>query len=219
MTFTSSRPQSESLETRTLLAAFVVTNANDSGPGSLRQAILSANAASGADTVSFAIGTGRATIAPLTALPAITGPLTLDASTQPGFAGVPLVELTGSRLAAGNSTTGLTVTAGASTVRGFVINRFGANGISLLSKGGNTVAGNYVGTNAGGSAAAPNGGQGVLVQSSANVIGGTSSRDRNVISGNTKNGVQLYTTAAWGTKILGNFIGTNASGNAALANG
>jgi hypothetical protein len=159
------------------------------------------------------------TIAPLTALPAVTDPLTLDASTQPGYAGAPLVELTGSRLPSGNSTTGLTVTAGASTVRGFVINRFGGNGVSLLSKGGNTLAGNYVGTDAAGAAAAPNGGQGVLVQSSANVIGGLSARDRNVISGNTKNGVQLYTTASWGTQIRGNYVGTNAAGSAALANG
>jgi hypothetical protein len=219
MTFTASRPQFEPLETRTLLAAFVVTNANDSGPGSLRQAILSANATSGADTVSFAIGRGRATIAPLTALPAITDPLTVDASTQPGYAGVPLVELSGARLPAGNSTTGLTVTAGASTVRGFAINRFGGNGISLLSRGGNTVADNYVGTDATGSAAAPNDGQGILVQSSANVIGGTSPRDRNVVSGNTKNGIQLYTAAAWGARILGNYIGTNAAGTGAVANG
>src|SRR5512133_2661266 len=116
MLFSTVRPQLESLEPRTLAAAFVVTSANDAGPGSLRQAILSANAALGADTVSFAVGVGRVTIAPLTALPAVTDALTLDASTQPGYAGVPLVELTGSRLPSGNSTTGLTVTAGASTV-------------------------------------------------------------------------------------------------------
>jgi hypothetical protein len=213
------RPQLESLESRTLLAAFVVTNANDAGPGSLRQAILSANAAPGADTVSFAIGTGRATIAPLTALPTITDPLTLDASTQPGYLNVPLVEISGARLPAGNSTTGLTVTAGATTVRGFVINGFGGNGVSLLGQGGNTVAGNYDGTDAAGAAAAPNGGQGVLVQSPNNVIGGPTARDRNVVSGNAKNGIQLYTAAAWGTQILGNFIGTNASGAAAVANG
>ena len=42
-----------------ILAIFTVTNTNDSGPGSLRQAILDANASAGADTITFAIGASR----------------------------------------------------------------------------------------------------------------------------------------------------------------
>ena len=202
-----------------LFASFAVTNANDAGAGSLRQAILSANATPGLDTVTFAIGTGAKTIAPLSALPSVTDPLVINAATQPGYAGRPLIELTGRSLPAGNNTTGLTIHAGGSTVRGLVINRFGGNGISLLSKGGNVITGNYVGTDATGAAAAPNGGQGVLVQTPGNIIGGVTSGSRNVISGNTKNGIQFYTTASSGNAVRGNYIGTNAAGTAAVANG
>jgi hypothetical protein len=35
------------------MATFTVTNTNDSGAGSLRQAVLDANAAAGADTIVF----------------------------------------------------------------------------------------------------------------------------------------------------------------------
>src|SRR5438093_5768759 len=69
------------LERRRLFSTFSVTSANDSGAGSLRQAILDANAAAGADMINFAIGTGLKTIATLSPLPTITGPLVIDGST------------------------------------------------------------------------------------------------------------------------------------------
>ena len=68
---------------------FTVINTNDSGPGSLRQAILGANANSGLDTIVFSIGSGPQTIAPLSALPTITDPVVIDGTTQPGYAGTP----------------------------------------------------------------------------------------------------------------------------------
>ena len=62
-----------------------MTNTDDSGPGSLRQAILDAEAAAGADTIAFAIpGAGVHTITPLTLLPIISQPVTIDGYTQPG---------------------------------------------------------------------------------------------------------------------------------------
>ena len=69
-----SRPRLEAMEARTLLSTFLVTSTGDSGPGSLRQAILDSNAdTAGANTIDFAIpGEGVQTIAPLSALPAIT---------------------------------------------------------------------------------------------------------------------------------------------------
>ena len=79
-------PAAEALEPRLLLSTFLVTNINDSGPGSLRSAIEMANSRPGLDVISFDIpDPGRPrTIEPLTPLPAITDPLTLDGYTQPG---------------------------------------------------------------------------------------------------------------------------------------
>ena len=65
------------LTTRTLAANFTVTNTNDAGAGSLRQAILDANAAAGADTITFAANvTGTINLA--TALPNISDELTIN---------------------------------------------------------------------------------------------------------------------------------------------
>ncbi|MDX6382621.1 MAG: hypothetical protein QOK48_194, partial [Blastocatellia bacterium] len=81
---------------------FNVTTAADNGdnvnptPGSLRAAILSANSTPGADTISFAIGSGLQTIQPSAQLPTISDAVVIDGTTQPGFNGVPLIELDGS---------------------------------------------------------------------------------------------------------------------------
>ena len=72
-------------------AVFSVTTTADAGPGSLRQAILDANGAPGPDEIVFSIGTGVASIAPTGALPPLTDPVTIDGTTQPGFAGTPLI--------------------------------------------------------------------------------------------------------------------------------
>ena len=74
---------------------FMVTNTSDSGPGSLRQAILDANAGPAINNINFDIGSGPQTIAPLSVLPDITNPVIIDATTQPGYAGTPLITITG----------------------------------------------------------------------------------------------------------------------------
>ena len=81
---------------------FVVDTTADSGPGSLRQAILDANRVTGLTvTIDFAIpGAGVQTIAPLTPLPAITASVLIDGTTQPGFAGTPLIAVSACRRAA-----------------------------------------------------------------------------------------------------------------------
>src|SRR5262249_24792850 len=99
-------------------ATFLVTNTNDSGAGSLRQAILNANAAAGADVINFQIGTGAKTITLLSALPLISSPVTIDGGSQPGYAGAPIIELSGNNAVL----TGLNITAGSSTGKGLVIN-------------------------------------------------------------------------------------------------
>src|SRR5690242_13711132 len=106
-------------------ATFLVVTTADAGPGSLRQAISDANAMAGTDTIAFvipAVGVPRITLA--SALPTITDPVTIDGTTQ--LAGK--VELDGQ---ATTSAIGLTVTGGASTIRGLVIDGFGVAGIQL----------------------------------------------------------------------------------------
>ena len=78
---------------------FEVTTTADGGPGSLRQAILDSNLATGGtNTINFAIpGTGVQTIAPASPLPVITNPVVIDGTTQPGYAGAPLIAIVGQR--------------------------------------------------------------------------------------------------------------------------
>ena len=196
-------------------ATFMVTNAADSGAGTLRQAILDANATNGLDTITFQIpGTGVHTITPLTTLPAVTDPAIIDGTTQPGYVTQPLIELNGT--GAGNNA-GLRLTAGKSTVRGLAINRFQTDGIELSGAGTNVVAGNYIGTDPTGLIARPNALEGVLVTSSTgNTIGGTTAADRNLISGNTDAGVYLLNST--GNVVLGNYIGTTVTATTRLGN-
>ena len=196
----------------------MVTNTSNSGAGSVRQAILDANASAGADVISFAVaGAGVQTITLLSPLPAITGPTTIDGTTQPGFAGTPLIELNGNGIV-GN---GLTVSGPDTTIRGLVINRFvgGWAGISITGASATNavVQGNYIGTNAAGTAALPNStGISIGNLSSGALIGGTAPGTGNLISGNASAGVVLQAGVLNAT-IQGNVIGLNQSGTAALA--
>ena len=205
----------EAMEGRTLLSTYYVTNTNNSGAGSLRQAIVDANKHSGADVIAFKIGSGAKTISPTSALPSVTGPTVIDATTQPGFAGKPLIELSGAK--AGGAE-GLKLTGGSSTVKGLIINRFANSGIMIYGKGGNKITGNFIGTDRAGSLAAGNKAHGVFVQAPDNVIGGTTSKDRNIISGNGKAGVYFYSSSAKNNKVQGNYVGTDVTGNKAVKN-
>src|SRR5262249_54654498 len=158
-------------EDRQLLATITVTNTNDGGAGSLRAAILISNFLPGPDTINFQVGVGAKTIRPLSPLPDITDPVSLNATTQPGFAGKPLIELDGSL--AGLGADGLRVRANNTAVRGLAINRFSGDGIELVGSSGNVVAGNFIGTDPTGLAARGNGQHGVFVNGgSLNNIGG-----------------------------------------------
>lgn len=213
---------------------FVVTNTLDSGPGSLRQAILDANAApnvGGADVIRFAIpGVGAHSIKPLSALPFITDPVVLDGTSQPGYSGKPIIELDGSLAGRSN---GLVIRSGGTTVRGFAINRFAElSSLAILGAGGNVIQSNYLGTNLAGDGKfalpAPTV-FGIALGSSDNNIIGTDgdgvndSAEGNVISGHGGAGI-LIEEAILGqfpdnNVIAGNRIGTSADGNIALDNG
>ncbi len=192
-----------------------VTNTNDSGSGSLRDAIDFANNKAGSDTIRFQIpGSGVQTIAPTSALPAITDTLTIDGSTQPGYAGLPLIELSGANA---GTASGLTLSANGNVIRGLVINQFSIAGISLIgTSSSNTIAGNFLGTNSSGTAALGNL-RGIQVSGSNNTIGGLSVSDRNIISGNIFLGIDV-TPPSNNTLIVGNYIGTDATGMNAVPN-
>jgi hypothetical protein len=206
-------------------ATFQVTNTDDDGAGSLRQAILDSNADLDPDAneITFAIGTGVQTILPATPLPAVTQTVTIDGSSQPGYAGTPLIVIDGTNVAPGLSGLVLSSHMG-STVKALVINRFavdfqtGGNGLLLTGGGGHTIVGSYFGTDAAGTEARPNGRYGIAcVGCSSCTIGGTDPADRNLLSGNT--GAGLLLQGAVGNVIQGNWIGLNRLGVAALGNG
>jgi hypothetical protein len=195
-----------------LAATFSVSTVSDAGPGSLRQAILDANAAAGPDTIVFAIGGGGiATIIPASALPPLTDAVTIDGTTQPGFAGSPLVELEGG--SAGQGVDGLDDVAGSSTIRALSIGRFRGYGIRFSGPASSAVEGCYVGLDASGTVARANHLGGVAVTGGAHRIGGSAPGAGNVIAGQTI-GVLIDSTVP-GNLVLGNSIGLRADGIAA----
>ena len=216
------------MEDRTLLSTFDVTNTADSGSGSLRQAILDSDAATGqANTIDFSIGSGGVqTIAPLSPLPALTSSVTIDGTSQPGYDPnnpAPMIELSGQNIT-GTTAFGLEISGGDSTIEGLIVNRFPSSQIMLDTKGGDIVRGNDLGTAATGTVAlgdsikgAADLQNGLAVISSANTIGGTTPAARNVISGNGFNGIRIYSGAS-GNVVEGNYIGTDATGTKAVGN-
>jgi titin len=210
----------EALEDRLAPAAFTVTNTNDAGPGSLRDALAHANARPGTDAIAFAIGSGQQTIRVQSALPAITDRVIIAGHTQPGFAGSPLIDVNGRE--AGTGTHGFVIAPGGSgsVVRGLVINQF--NGDAIRIRASNCrVVGNFIGTEPPGTAELSNGGNGVLIfgPSTGNIVGGVTAAARNVISGNDGNGVMIFGNAARGNAVLGNLIGTDVTGTGFIGNG
>jgi titin len=196
-------------------APIQVTSTADSGPGSLRSAITNANAASGAATINFQIsGTAPFTIAPLSALPVVTNSVTIDATTQPGYSGTPVVELNGA--SAGSSSVGLQLNSAFNAVYGLAINRFSSYGIALGgASASNVLQGNFIGTDTTGTIARGNGSIGIYVQCPGNRIGGSKAGNGNVISGNNDNGIYISSSS---NAVQGNCIGINAAGTGALGN-
>jgi len=197
-------------------ATFVVSSNADSGPNTLRQAIISANASPGTDLINFNFATAT-TITLATCQQSLTDPVIIDGYTNPGAgAGTLMVEVispsgcSGFNFAAGSD---------GSTIRGIVVSG-GTYGIYLQNSSGHTVKGNYVGINMAGTAVATSKVQSGIYayMSNNNIFGGTGGQiDRNVIGGATQTGLRLE--ASTGAVIINNYVGTSASGNSAIGNG
>jgi CSLREA domain-containing protein len=215
---------------------FTVTNTTDANNTcdagcSLREAILAANATPGADAIRFNIpGTGVKTISVASDLPDITDPLTIDGYSQPGSSLNTLAKGTNAVLMIqldGNDTAGngLEIVTDDVVVRGLAIGRFNFNGIEVDNvegvgaPSGVRIQGNFVGTDASGTVARPNRFNGLNLRESGgdNTIGGTSRSQRNLISGNGANGINIG-TGNDGYAIEGNLIGTKKDGTSALGN-
>ncbi|MFY9573185.1 MAG: FG-GAP-like repeat-containing protein, partial [Blastocatellia bacterium] len=185
-------------------ATFTVTNTNDGGAGSLRQAILDVNGQAGSDTISFNIpGPGIKTITLQSPLPVVTESAVIDGTTQPGFAGSPVIAL---RRGAQGST--LKITGGNSTVRGLdicsVINGFkdqfpaDATDLEITAAGGNRIEGNVISE------------AGAIITSSKNIVGGTARGAGNSFSTNgNHNGLVLKGQPATDNQVQGNSFVVN----------
>ncbi len=184
-----------------------MTNTADTGLGSLRQAILDANGSPGS-TITFSIGSGVATIRPLSQLPHLVSG-TIDGATQPGYSGSPLIEIDGSLLPA--ITRCLVVGGGPTHVKSLVVNRCSFRGIEVTPQ--TIVTSSFIGTDVTGTVARPNG-VGVFLAGNGSVIGGYLPAARNVISGNAY-GIIVGLN---GGAVIGNYVGLNAAGTAALPN-
>jgi hypothetical protein len=216
---------------------YTVTNTSDAGAGSLRQALLDANANGGADTIAFAIpGSGVHTIVLGSALPFVTDVLTIDGYTQPGSSPntLPLsqgtnavlnVEVSGAAVATEPC---LTWAAGGGRIQGLTMNRCPIGTIHVT--GSMTIAGNFLGTTPAGGPITDGSPQnrgvyalGTQMEATMTtvVVGGPNPADRNIISGHTSfqlsEGVrsQFYTFLT----VQGNLIGVDASASYAISNG
>lgn len=192
-------------------ANFTVNTISDDAQGvclaagscSLRQAINSANATSGADTIVFTTP-GSSTFSPKSPLPTITDTTTIMAPStgHTTLSGLMAGESYGLRFAP---------TATGSVVQNMVINSFKKGGIRIDANG-TSLLGNYVGTDRAGQVAAPNFNSGVFIVGATGVlIGDGSGTGRNVISGNLGTGISI---ARGGSAIVrGNYIGVSFNGN------
>lgn len=153
------------------------------------------------------------TISVATDLPAITRTTTIDGTSHPNWTADPIVVL-----ASGGAMSGLEFAAASNCVlRGLHINNtFNLRAVRIEGGSGNTIAGNWLGLPANGSGGS-NGNNIVLETTSNATIGGTDAADRNIISGAASGGIAVFGSSA--TQILGNYIGTDATGLTAAGNG
>ena len=217
-----------------------VTTTGDSGPGTLRQAILSANAVVERAHIRFAIAStdpgfvdvdsslvgGDAEpdvfrIQPLSPLPDLNNAaghaITIDGLTQHDQTDDsnpfgPEIWIDGSQAGSSN---GLVVRSSGVSLSDLSIGNFGQNGIVVLGDD-SIVTSSHIGIDPTGTTAAPNAGNGINVEGGAGAQIGLPVQG-NVISGNTRFGI--FSANNDRVRIEGNHVGVNEVGDAVVANG
>ncbi|HYR28083.1 MAG TPA: Ig-like domain repeat protein, partial [Thermoanaerobaculia bacterium] len=185
------------------------------GARALREAIAAANADTESTRRYIVFDLEDPTFAITTALPTITRTTTIDATTQPGFAGTPVVGITGP--GAGSGVDGISILGIPSSgceIRGLNLGGF-ARAIYIYESNETKIYGNYIGTNLAGTAAVPNG-LGIQNTLTFDSIIGAEGLG-NLISGNTGDGIAADSSSR--TIINGNLIGVAADGTTPLPNG
>ncbi len=207
-------------------STYTVLNTSDSGPGSLRQAILDSNASGTASLIQFTIpGGGVHTITPVAALPKLIKPVTIDGYTQPGASAntnppdqglntVLQIEID----CTSGGTYCLQVGSDDVTIRGLVFHSasVGTYGIAtdFFKKVQNLVVeGCFFGTTPDGLSPQPLT-TGVILGQHLNArIGGTSAASRNLFAADSGDyQLQISNAANAGSSILGNLFCTDKTG-------
>ncbi len=212
----------ESAVDDTIPATLTVTNTNDSGAGSLRQAILDANANPDFTFIDFDIaGACPHTIAVTSAnLPTLTNGVRIDGYSQPGSSANSAVQGDNATRCIvlnglGQRTTGLAFSGSSDEqfwLQGLVVEGFTSNGLSISGGTGALVWGNQFGGRFHGATLLPNGNNILLVGNSHSAqVGGDAPAQLNVIDGATTAGVLITGLAPYlstGNRVIGNLIGT-----------
>lgn len=159
------------------------------------------------DVIAFELGLTVNLISPQTNLPPITDSVVIDGTSQPGYAGIPRVEIDGG----GTAATGIMINSEDVIVKGLSVTGFTDAGVRIASSGRAILRENYLGINPS-NQSDPND-FGVKVFSSNNVI------DGNLISGNTKSGVYIAGASASNNSFVNNWIGLDNSSSLARPNG
>ncbi|MEO0337827.1 MAG: NosD domain-containing protein [Bacteroidota bacterium] len=195
---------------------FTVTNLTDNSAGSLREAITSANASAGLDTIQFSVS-GAINLA--SGLPDITDSVVIDGTTAPGYVacGAPVVAIDGTNAGGFNGFLVLSGSSG-SHFKGLNIRRFEFTGILFSSVANCQVTSCYIGTDSTGTIDNGNQQTGIQLERGADGIriGGASSCERNIISGNNGNGILIVGSQM--DTVSGNYIGLDATGTVGIGN-